>query len=55
MLDDRLDAYFDKFGTNYPLLVTDTRTESEIIAYIDRCIETDTKAEPPKLRSDGTY
>ena len=44
-LEKALDAYRNHFGEDYPLVITGTASEDEIIDEIERCIETNEKAE----------
>ena len=46
MMEEWLDRYFEKFGDNYPLLITTMQSSEEIIADIKRCIESGTPAKP---------
>ena len=43
-LEKALDAYRNHFGEDYPLVITGTASEDEIIDEIERCIETNEKA-----------
>lgn len=54
-LEKALNAYFTKFGENFPLCITDCREDAEIIAEIKRCIETDVKAEEPEYEDENEY
>lgn len=55
MLDEALNAYFDTFGENYPLMITSQMTNDEIIEDIKKCIETNTKAEGFDYWEDADY
>lgn len=54
-LEKALDAYREHFGENYPLLITGTASEDEIIDEIERCIETNEKAKEPEYEDDVDY
>ena len=55
-LEKALDAYRNHFGEDYPLVITGTTSEDEIIDEIERCIETNEKAEEPEYddNEEGT-
>ncbi len=46
-IDAALNKYYERFGENYPLGISEVRTTDEIISDIERCIETGDKAEEP--------
>jgi hypothetical protein len=54
-LDSALKAYYEHFGENYPLCVSGNRSNEEIIADIELCIDTDTEAEQPEYEEDTDY
>jgi len=54
-IDIALDRYYEKFGENYPLCISETRTADEIIADIELCIDTGNKAEEPLYEDDADY
>jgi hypothetical protein len=45
-LDKALKKYYEYFDENYPLCISDTRNEQEIIEDIELCIDTGKVAEP---------
>lgn len=53
-LEAALDKYYKKFGKNYPLCIWENRTSDEIIADIEVCIDTETKAQEP-VYEDADY
>ncbi len=55
MLEMALDKYYQTFGSNYPLLVVDIRTDEEIIKDIGDCIKSKKKAEEPKYEKGVVY
>ena len=55
MLEVALNAYFDTFGVNYPLMITSQMSEEEIIADIKNCIETNTQAKGFEYEPDTDY
>lgn len=44
-LDAALNRYYERFGENYPLGISESRTKDELIADIELCIDTGRKAE----------
>lgn len=55
-LQEALDAYFDHFGKNYPIVVSrNNGTAEEIAETIRKCIENDTPAPEPEYRDDRDY
>lgn len=54
-LDKALDAYYEHFDVNYPLGIAATMSEDEIIDDIERCIETNEKAEDPEYDDNADY
>ena len=54
-LDAALEAYYEHFGMNYPLCVSGSCSDDDIIANIELCIDTDTEAEQPVYDEDADY
>jgi len=54
-LDEALEAYYEQFGKNYPLCVSGSRSNEDIIADIEICIDTNTEAEQPIYDEDVDY
>lgn len=54
-LDEALNKYYDRFGENYPLGISENRTTDEIISDVELCIETGDKAEEPSYEDDADY
>lgn len=54
-LDKALRAYRKKFNKKYPLVITDSRTQDEILAEIYSLIENETEAETPEYEKDSDY
>lgn len=54
-LEKALNEYFAHFGENYPLVITYTITDDEVIEDISRCIETNTKAKKPEYEDGVDY
>ena len=54
-MESALKRYYDHFGENYPLLITSTKTDDEIIKEIDLCIKTNEKAGEPVFDDDSDY
>lgn len=54
-LDTSLDKYYERFGENYPLCISENRTTDEIISDVGLCIETGTKATEPLYENDADY
>ena len=52
ILDSLLDAYYEKFGENYPISVVDDRDEEEVIADIRACILNGTPAKEPEYDAE---
>ena len=55
MLEEWLNKYYDKFGEDYPLLITTMLSEDEIIEDIRRCIDNNVLAEPLDLDPELDY
>lgn len=54
-LDKMLNKYYVKFGENYPLSISGNIDTDEIIADIEFCINTESKAEPPSYEESVDY
>lgn len=54
-LDEALQAYYERFGENYPLCIADDKSEEEIIDDIELCIEKNKVAEPLDYEEDNDY
>ena len=54
-LEKALNAYYEHFDENYPLVITTILSNDEIIDDIERCIEANEKAEQPKFENDVDY
>ena len=54
-LDEALEAYYEQFGKNYPLCVSGNRSNEDIIADIELCIDTNTEVEHPIYDEDVDY
>ena len=54
-LDKALDKYLEKFDENYPILITDTRSDEEIIKRINYCIENNIKEAEPEYEEGCDY
>ena len=54
-LDEWLDAYYETFGENYPLMITGEISDAEIISDITKCLESNTPATPMELDSEFIY
>lgn len=52
--EEALNKYYEHFGENYPLGITDCNSDDEIIDDIVKCIETDEKAKEPDY-DDNDY
>lgn len=55
MLDQALNAYYEVFGVNYPLMIMSEMTEDEVITDIKNCIETNTQAKQFEYEPDADY
>lgn len=55
MLEQMLNAYYDKFGENYPLMITEVVDADEVIEDIVRCIENNEPATPMELEPGLDY
>lgn len=53
--EKKLEEYFEKFGTNYPLMITASIDEKKIIADIDKCIKNGTEAKEPEYVDGADY
>lgn len=54
-LEKALNRYYENFGENYPLCISENRSTDEIISDIDFCICTGSKAEGPSYEEDADY
>lgn len=54
-LDTALGLYYAKFGSDYPLLVVDLRSDDEIVKEIEECISKNKEAEPPMYEEGCVY
>lgn len=54
-LDEALRIYYDHFGENYPLCITDEKSNKEIIEEIKDCIERNKVAEQPSYEEENDY
>lgn len=55
MLEEWLNRYYDKFGEDYPLLITSMLSDKEIIRDIRKCLESGERAEPLELDPELDY
>ncbi len=53
MMEDALRRYYQRFGENYPLIVSDTKSDEEIIARMNDCIENNQLEAEPELCSSS--
>lgn len=53
-LEKKLSEYREAFGENYPLAFGSLQSNDDVIADIDRCIESGEKAKGPEYE-DGVY
>lgn len=54
-MEEALNRYFKHFGENYPLMIAGTMTAEEIIARINRCIETNKAEAEPEYTDEADY
>lgn len=54
-IDYALRRYFEAFGEQYPFLVVDLRSETEITEDIEDCIKKGKKATSPHLMEGAVY
>ena len=54
-LDKVLDEYFDKFGENYPFVITSMASTDEIIADVRKYIEKGEPKPEPEYDEDVDY
>lgn len=50
-----LNDYYEHFGENYPLGITGTMLEDEVIDDIEHCIESNEKAVDPEYEDGADY
>lgn len=55
MMEDALRRYYQRFGKNYPLIVSDTKSDEEIIARINDCIENNQLEAEPEYTDNADY
>ena len=55
MMEDALRRYYQRFGENYPLIVSDTKSDEEIIARINDCIENNQLEAEPEYTDNADY
>ena len=56
ILREALDAYYEHFGRNYPLVVSCSySSDEELAAAVRKCIEDDTPAPEPVYRDGCLY
>lgn len=55
MMEDALRRYYQRFGENYPLIVSDTKSDEEIIARINDCIENNQLETEPEYTDNADY
>lgn len=54
-LEKWLDKYYEVFGRNYPLMITSTMNDAEIIADIRAAIKTNRAASGPEYIEGADY
>lgn len=54
-MEEALERYYRHFGKPYPLLITSTRTETEILNRIQYCIEADQLEAEPEYEDGVEY
>ncbi len=54
-LDKALNEYADKFNENYPILITSTIQDDELLKRVRWCIDNNTKEKEPKLIKGMIY
>ena len=55
MLEELLEEYYEKFGENYPLMITSMLSSEEIIDDIRACLESGKPAQPMELDPELDY
>ena len=56
ILQEALDAYFERFGKNYPLVISRSYgSDEELAAAVRKCIEEDTPAPEPVYDPECDY
>lgn len=53
--DKLLDEYFERFGENYPLVITSQVSLSEHAKRIRKCLDSGRKAPEPKYEAGAVY
>lgn len=54
-LEDWLNAYYETFGKNYPLVIVGQQSEEEVIGRIMDHLESGTPADEPEYEDDLIY
>jgi len=55
MLDELLKEYYNTFGEDYPLMITEMITADEVIEDIRKCLISGKRAEPMELDAGLDY
>lgn len=55
MLDELLNEYYDRFGEDYPLMITATISADEVIEDIRKCLISGKRAKPMELEAGLDY
>lgn len=55
MLDELLNEYYERFGENYPLMITSMVSADEVIEDIRKCLINGKRAEPVELEDGFNY
>jgi len=53
--DKLLDEYFDRFGENYPIVITSSVNFDDCAKQIRKCIESGKKAPAPEYEDKAVY
>lgn len=54
-MEEALNKYYAHFGENFPLAMGESLDEAEVIAQIEHCISTNTKAPEPEYEDGNDY
>lgn len=54
-MEEALELYYRHFGINYPLMITGTKPEKEVIARINHCIEANQPESEPGYDDGSDY
>ena len=54
-MEEALKRYYKHFGTNFPLMIAGTKTDEEIIARINHCIESNQPESTPDYDDNADY